>query len=75
MDYKIIKFRGIKNDETKKTTGGHLFIEFLKDVQTKRKTSIGKPTQRLKGEVIGFSVNGSNRKEATEFFTDNFIIS
>jgi len=75
MDYKIVKFRGIKNDETKKTSGGYLFVEFLKDLKTKRKTGVGNATQRLKGEIVGFSVNGANRKEATEFFSANYIIS
>lgn len=75
MEYKIKRFRGIKNDETKKTTGGYLFIEFLKDVTTKRAGSIGIPTQRNAGEIVGFSVSGTTRKEAIDYFKSNFIIA
>jgi hypothetical protein len=74
--YKIVRFKGMKDSETKETTGGYLFVQFLKDTHVKRKNSIdaGNGSKYNNGTVIGFNVNGSNRKEAVSFFNENFII-
>jgi hypothetical protein len=73
MKYQVIRFQGLKNNETKKITGGYLFIEFLENATIKRINSENSLKMK-KGETIGKSVNGGNRKEAIEYFEKTFEV-
>ncbi len=73
MKYRVIRFQGSKNDETKKVTGGYLFIEFVENATIKRKNTENSLKMK-KGERIGKAVNGSNRKEAIDFFEKTFEV-
>lgn len=76
MKYKILKFKGTKNDETKQVCGGWLYLEFLEKCQTIFKMAVNpKPTERNEGDIIAITVHGSkNRTEAIDFFERNYTI-
>lgn len=77
MHYSIIKFEGIKNCDTKTTTGGYLWVKFLKDTSLKHiaPNVIGaKPTLYDKDRQYGFPVPSTNRKDAINYFQSNYEI-
>ena len=64
-EFDIIKWKGIKDCGTKKTTGGYLFIKFNKDVTLARVNPNSIPLTKDKykaGQTIGFSIKQQTKK-------------
>jgi len=68
---RVVKWQGIKNNETKQVTNGYLWIEFLENmILINTKPNIVKHEFKFyeKGKKHGFGIRAKNRREAiTEF--------
>ncbi len=74
----IGKWNGIKNEETKQTECGYLWVSFSGDttLMNVNPNTIGaKPTLYQQGACIGFKINDvSNKKQAIEKFKNSYQI-
>ena len=75
--FDIIKWHGIKNDETKEVTGGYLYLKFKEEVSLlniDQNTVGATPCPYKIGQIIGFSLKAKNRKEAINNWNKTYQI-
>ncbi|MDP4264915.1 MAG: hypothetical protein Q8941_20470, partial [Bacteroidota bacterium] len=73
----IHKWVGIKNDTTKQTEGGYLYIHFNSDTKLLprfEETLISQDREYKAGQTIGFSLKAQSRKEAIQMFQNKYKI-
>jgi hypothetical protein len=75
---KYVKWQGIKNCDTKKVSGGYLWLQFDKDctlISVNPNVVKAEPHGYKAGQKIGFTVrNVSTRKEAIKSFELDYQI-